>query len=234
MTEQRYVVATIRPWNIVQYRATISKLPGKWHLITKPEQLTLARLSKFRPRFIFFPHWSYAVPKQIVERFECVCFHETDVPYGRGGSPIQNLIERGHKKTFVTALRMVEEMDAGPIYARRPLSLTGLAEEIYIRAAGIVSEMIEDIAMKKPHPVPQKGRSIVFKRRSPKQSKIPSAARSLADLYDHIRMLDADEYPHAYLEHGGLRFEFTRPALRTGRIEANVSITPVSKRGEKR
>ncbi len=27
-------------------------------------------------------------------KFECVCFHMTDVPYGRGGSPLQNLIIR--------------------------------------------------------------------------------------------------------------------------------------------
>lgn len=30
-----------------------------------------------------------------------------------GGAPLQNLIQRGHRDTMLTALRMVREMDAG-------------------------------------------------------------------------------------------------------------------------
>lgn len=58
----------------------------------------------------------------------------TDVPYGRGGSPLQNLILAGHADTQLTALKMVEEMDAGPVYAKRPLSLEGKAQDIYEKA----------------------------------------------------------------------------------------------------
>jgi len=36
----------------------------------------------------------------------------TDVPYGRGGSPLQNLIVRGHTETKLTALRCVRDLDA--------------------------------------------------------------------------------------------------------------------------
>jgi methionyl-tRNA formyltransferase len=54
------------------------------------------------------------------------------LPYGRGGSPLQNLIDLGHKDTFVSALKMTEELDAGAIYLKKPLSLEGLAEEIYM------------------------------------------------------------------------------------------------------
>ena len=55
----------------------------------------------------------------------------TDLPFGRGGSPLQNLITRGISKTKISALRCNEEIDAGPIYLKRPLSLHGSAEEIY-------------------------------------------------------------------------------------------------------
>lgn len=229
MTEDRYVVATIRPWNIAEYRSRISKLPGTWSLVTRPEDLTLARLSRLQPKYVFFPHWSHLVPKSIIERYECVCFHETDLPYGRGGSPIQNLIARGHKKTVVTALQMIEELDAGPVYAKRPLSLHGRADEIYARSAAIVREMIEEIIVRKSKPRPQKGKPTIFKRRTPQQSRIPKKCGSLTHLFDHLRMLDAEEYPRAFLEYGDLRIEFSRAALRTGRIDANVVITTSSK-----
>lgn len=225
MPDQHYVVATIRPWNVAQYHATVSSFPGVWHLITDPGELTLKHLASIEPRYIFFPHWSHKVPAEIIDGYECVCFHETDVPYGRGGSPLQNLVERGHRDTVVTALRMAEDFDAGPVYAKRPLSLLGLAEEIYIRSAAIIAEMIREIAANEPTPVPQTGEPTIFRRRTPEQSAIPQGAQALEALFDHIRMLDAEQYPHAFLKYDIFRFEFTRPVLRTGRIEANVSIT---------
>lgn len=225
MPDQHYVVATVRPWHVAQYHSAISKLTGIWHLVTDADELTPERLSAIQPRYIFFPHWSHKVPAEIVERYECVCFHETDVPYGRGGSPLQNLIARGRTETVVTALRMAKDFDAGPVYAKRPLSLDGLAEEIYLRSAAIISDMIGEIIATEPTPVPQRGEVTVFKRRNPEQSRISQDLPTLAALFDHIRMLDADEYPHAFLQHGNFRIEFTRPALRTGRIEATVTVT---------
>ena len=60
-------------------------------------------------------------------------FHMTDVLYGRGGSPLQNFIIRGHKETKLTAMKCVKELDAGPVYLKEFLSLLGNAEEIYMR-----------------------------------------------------------------------------------------------------
>ena len=55
----------------------------------------------------------------------------TDLPYGRGGSPLQNLIVRGWKETKVLALKVVEELDAGPIYYKKRLAYMG-RQKIYI------------------------------------------------------------------------------------------------------
>ena len=79
----------------------------------------------------------------------------TDVPYGRGGSPLQNLIMDGKTETQVTALRMTEEMDAGPVYVKRPMSLEGRAEEIYLRAGAISWDLIFWMIANKPKPIPQ-------------------------------------------------------------------------------
>jgi methionyl-tRNA formyltransferase len=67
----------------------------------------------------------------------------TDVPYGRGGSPLQNLILDGQTSTMVTALRMVEEMDAEPVYDKRPMILGGRAEDIYLLAGELCWQMID-------------------------------------------------------------------------------------------
>lgn len=234
MNDRHYVIATIRPWNLELFSRCTPNLPGHWRLISSPEDLTPERLASINPRYVFFPHWSHKVPPEIFDRYECVCFHETDLPFGRGGSPLQNLIARGHTETMVTALRMVAELDAGPVYLKRPVPLCGLAEEIYLRVATIVFEMIAQIVRTEPVPVPQNGEGTVFTRRKPSESEITDQIPTLEKLFDHIRMLDAREYPHAFIELGGFRFEFGRPALRTGKIEAEVAITRVDKPRENR
>ena len=147
----------------------------------------------------------------------------TDVPYGRGGSPLQNLIVAGNKDTKLTALRMVEEMDAGPIYTKRSLSLSGRAESIYKRAGELSFDIIRWIVENAPTPLPQQGEIVSFKRRNPAQSKVPDDG-ALQIIYDHIRMLDAPTYPLAFIEHGGFRFEFANATLDGDEITAEVKI----------
>lgn len=218
-----YVVATIKPWNIEAYHRRVQNISGQWHLIQAPSELTLDKLKAIGPRYVFFPHWSWRVPEEILTSFECVCFHMTDVPYGRGGSPLQNLIVRGYRDTNVSALRMVTEMDAGPVYMKLPLSLKGRAEEIFQHLAEVTFDMIDTMVASEPIPIPQNGQPVVFVRRRPEESELPLTG-SLSSLYDHIRMLDATTYPLAFLEWGDFRLEFVDAKIGSDALEARVVI----------
>ena len=223
MTEQ-YVVATVKPWNVDAFQRRTPKLMGLWCLIDKAGQLTLARVASLSPRYVFFPHWSWRVPNEILSKYECICFHMTDVPYGRGGSPLQNLIMRGHKSTMLTALRMIDEFDAGPVYLKRPLSLEGNAEDIFTRAADATYDLIAEIITNNPVPVPQVGAPVMFRRRTAKESQLPFEG-TMSNLYDFIRMLDAPTYPKAFVTWGKLKFEFDQARLVDSNIlEARIRI----------
>ena len=113
-----YIYASNRPWAINTFLENRSYLNGNWLIVTNTDDL-LRALSVTQPRYIFFPHWSELVPAELTQMYDCVCFHMTDVPFGRGGSPLQNLIKRGFKVTKLTALCM-ECMDgtAGPFTKR--------------------------------------------------------------------------------------------------------------------
>lgn len=218
-----YVVATIKDWHINRFKEVYSK-DQSWTLIDNPEFLTFKNLSKIKPRYVFFPHWSWIVPAEIYHNFECVCFHSSDVPYGRGGSPIQNLISHGHKSTKISALRMVKELDAGPVYLKRSLSLEGKAQEIYENSAEIIFEMMSHIVKTEPVPVEQEGDVITFKRRQNMDNLLPKEG-SLETVYDHIRMLDAQTYPNSYIEYGDFKLEFQDAVLEKDKLEAKVTIT---------
>ena len=218
-----YVVTGSRPWNRSVYKEVISKYAGNWRFIDSKEDLTLEFLDKINPRYIFFLHWSWKVPLEIIANYECVCFHMTDVPFGRGGSPLQNLIIRGHRNTKLTALRMMEDFDVGPVYIKEDLSLEGNAEEIYIRASYLSADMILRIILEQPEPEAQSGEPVIFKRRKPHESRIPDLPTT-KNLYDFIRMLDAEGYPKAFIEYKGFRYEFSRAALYDGSLMADVRI----------
>ena len=224
-----YVVCTVKPWNIAAFRERTPMLAGLWHLIEDPADLSPDVLQRWSPRYLFFPHWSWKVPHELIERYECVCFHMTDVPYGRGGSPLQNLILRHHSSTMLTALRMTDQLDAGPVYGKRPLSLAGRAEDIFTRTAGLTYNLIDEIISKEPVPVPQTGEVVRFRRRTPDESVLP-AGGSASELYDFIRMLDAPTYPKAFIESGHWRLEFDQARLAsTDEVEARVVIRKIRK-----
>ncbi|QEA40062.1 methionyl-tRNA formyltransferase [Pistricoccus aurantiacus] len=225
MKQEKYIVASSKEWHKAAFETLKQEEPGDWYWVSTSDQLA-DLVDQAAPHYIFFLHWNWLVPRDIWERFECVCFHMTDVPYGRGGSPLQNLIKAGHRETKLSALRMVDEMDAGPVYTKRPLSLAGRAEDIYQRAGKLSVDIIRWMIATQPAPVAQQGDVVTFKRRTPAQSELPREA-GLDELYDHIRMLDAPTYPHAFIERDGYRYEFTQAERGDGELRAQVVIRPI-------
>jgi methionyl-tRNA formyltransferase len=128
---------------------------------------------------------------------------------------------------MLTALRMVNDLDAGPIYLKRSLSLEGRAAAIYERAGDLVYDIIKEIIASEPMPVTQQGKITMFSRRTPDQSILPQSGSTEA-LYDFIRMLDAPTYPKAFIDWGQWRLEFDHARMSSDGIEAHVAIRKAS------
>lgn len=220
-----YIVASSKPWHFVMFEKRRGDVPGEWFYVSTPGELERV-VHENTPRFVFFPHWNWRVSQEIWAHHECVCFHMTDLPFGRGGSPLQNLIERGYTQTVITAFKMVEEIDAGPVYAKRQLFLDGRAEEIYRRAGEISWDLIVSIALEQPQATSQLGKVTRFRRRKPEQSLLPSSGE-LKSIYDHIRMLDAPTYPPAFVQHGNFLIEFSHAQLVDKVIKACVVVREI-------
>lgn len=192
--------------------------------IKNKSDLTYTNILQYSPDYIFFPHWSYIIDREIYENFNCVIFHMTDVPFGRGGSPLQNLLERKIYQTKISAIKCVRELDAGDVYLKRDFDISyGNAEEIYARGARIISEMIDEIISKNPKPIPQHGEVVEFKRRSPAQSDI-SQLRDLESIYNYVRMLDAPGYPKAFIKNDFFKFELYNVRKTNDVLQAQVEI----------
>lgn len=223
MKINNYIVAAIGHWNQGAFEEKSNLISGNWFFAATPDDLSNLLTSGISPKYIFFLHWRWIVPKIITDEYECVCFHMTDVPFGRGGSPLQNLIVRGYRDTVLTALQMNDGLDAGPVYMKKPFSLEGSAREIYERVTNLSWDMIPQIISNQPIPEKQVGNVTEFKRRVAEDSEIPSLL-SLEKIYDYIRMLDADGYPKAFLDVNGYKLIFEDAKLNNDELTASVTI----------
>lgn len=230
----KIIVATVKSWNIERAQALQKQYEGVHDIViyTTKEEFTIEHVRHVNPDYIFLPHWSYFIPNEITNHWECVVFHMTDLPYGRGGSPLQNLIVRGHKETKISAIKVTGTLDGGPVYMKRPLSLEGSAQEIFVRCADVVfREMIPVFLKEKITPKPQEGEPVVFKRRKPEDGKI-TCDMELDKIYDYIRMLDAEGYPRAYIEFGDYRMEFEKAKCSANGQELSASVIFKKRAGE--
>jgi len=181
-------------------------------------------LIKEKPKKIFFIHWSKKIPDEIYKKYECIQFHSSDLPKFRGGSPIQNQIAYGIKQTKLTAFKVNKSLDSGPVYLKTKLSLLGSASSIYERIERFALKMIIKILKKNIKPKKQLGVKTIFKRRNYDQSLLPKDLKKINQIYDYIRMLDAEGYPRARLEIDSFKFEFLNARIKRKEIYGKVII----------
>ncbi|WP_418641210.1 methionyl-tRNA formyltransferase [Sulfurimonas sp. ST-27] len=223
------IIVTIKEWNIANYFRLKQEYQKKFnfYLITDKSELILEQVQKINPQYIFFPHWSWIIPKEIYQNFECVVFHMTDLPFGRGGSPFQNLIMREIYDTKISALKVNEKIDSGDIYLKENFNLAlGSAEENFIRLSNIIfTKMIPTLLENNIIPQKQQGEITEFRRRKPSESNIQILEKKdLNKMYDFIRMLDAEGYPKAYVLLDNLKIEFSEVHMKENKLVGRFEV----------
>jgi methionyl-tRNA formyltransferase len=222
------VVATVKSWNIRRFfKIKAHQASHNWVLVTHKNQLIRTLLERIEPEWVLLPHWSWIIPESVYSRFNCIVFHMTDLPFGRGGSPMQNLIARGIYQTKISAIQVVEELDAGDIYCQEDFDLSvGNADELFNRASAVIyNKMIPFIFNHAPVPQKQKGDIVCFDRRRPDQGDI-SRLDNIDQIYDFIRMLDGEGYPNAFVQFSGIKIEFFNAQKDGDQITAGCRIVP--------
>ena len=84
----KYVFCAYREHSFNVYKKLKKRYSGII-LINKKENLTIKKIKKINPKYIFFPDWSWIVPDEIISNVNCICIHESNLPKFRGGSYIR-------------------------------------------------------------------------------------------------------------------------------------------------
>jgi len=181
-------------------------------------------LTALRPSAIFHYGWSWLVPRQVLDLCPNVTLHPGKLPRDRGGSPIQNQIRNGEEVSFANLIRLVPELDEGPIYDREKFSLRGGdVDGVWARmvSAGIVvsRRFLGAIAAGSAAAVPQDAsvQPTIYKRVSPEQAELRLERQTARQIYDVIRAhneTDSNTYVvRAWIELGDYKVVIDRADL---------------------
>lgn len=162
-----------------------------------------AYIPKFQPDIILWYGWSWIIPDELVEKYDCLCLHPSPLPKYRGGSPIQNQIINNERMSAITIFKMNKEIDAGAIIKQLPMSLSGKIKDILNRMAELGFSATYDF-LKNGYELTEQNHDEMtyFSRRKPSESEITHEeilTKNAEYLYNKIRMLN-DPFPNAYIQ----------------------------------
>jgi methionyl-tRNA formyltransferase len=89
------------------------------------------------------------VPESVIDLFEfgIINLHPSLLPTYRGSTPIESAILNGDKQTGISLMKLVKEMDAGPLYGFSEIELEGneSKQSIYDHLAEIGAKMLVEL-----------------------------------------------------------------------------------------
>ena len=94
------------------------------------------------------------VPDDVLAERLWLNVHPSLLPRWRGAAPVERALMAGDSETGVTVIRLVKELDAGPIAAQTSFALTldDDAGTVYARAAALAAVLLDDV-LAEPAPV---------------------------------------------------------------------------------
>ena len=190
-----------REWAKIAY----SRLNFQMPIVESNEEL-INLLSENSFKHIFLVGWSAIIPNSILRKSNFYCIHPSELPYYRGGSPIQHQILDGLKTTYVTLFKIEGELDSGPIFSKIQISLQGEMSDILSNIADASTILINNfmnahMENKLIFTSQNEEQKTLYKRRKPEESEITIDEirnNSAEFIYNKIRCLQ-DPYPNAFI-----------------------------------
>ena len=129
------------------------------------------------------------IPSELLEQALWLNVHPSLLPRWRGAAPVERAIMAGDSETGVSVIRLVEELDAGPVGASQsfPIGSDDDAGSVYDRAATIAPKLVERVLERRQFE-PQQGETSYAEKIGPADREL-DWSRPPEELHNRIRAL---------------------------------------------
>jgi methionyl-tRNA formyltransferase len=129
------------------------------------------------------------IPKELLDGALWLNVHPSLLPRWRGAAPVERAIMAGDENTGVAIIRLVEELDAGPIgaVADFPIGPDDDAGVVFERAADMGSELLDSVLARQQF-TPQEGEPTYAEKIRP-EDRVLDWSRPPKELHNRIRAL---------------------------------------------
>jgi methionyl-tRNA formyltransferase len=167
------------------------------------------------------------IPSDLLDRALWLNVHPSLLPRWRGAAPVERAIMAGDTQTGVSIIRLVEELDAGPVGAAGefPIGEEDDAGVVFARAADMGSELL-DAVLARPRFTPQHGEVTYAEKIRPADREL-DWSRPPGELHNRIRALSPHIGARGVLH--GRRMIVWRSRVVDGRLEI-LEVQPEGRR----
>jgi methionyl-tRNA formyltransferase len=156
--------------------------------VRQPERLE----ADFEPEVdtVVVAAYGLLIPQPVLERALWLNVHPSLLPRWRGAAPIERALMAGDEETGVTIIKLVPELDAGPIAAQRVLPL-GPEDDfgtVSARAGELAAELLEE-ALPDPQLRPQPSEGVTYAEKIRPEDRELDWSRPPQELLNRIRAL---------------------------------------------
>jgi methionyl-tRNA formyltransferase len=153
---------------------------------------------------IVFPlSYTKILPNQFLKENKLVLIaHSSKLPKDKGFAPLQNQLLKNKKYIYISLIKAVPKIDAGPIYLQEFFYMDGteLIDEIRKKQGIALLNIIKKFLIKYPNVSfkKQQGKSSFNKRRHPKDSRL-NINKTIKEQFNHLRINDNEIYPSFFI-----------------------------------
>jgi len=128
--------------------------------------------------------------------------HESDLPNGKGWSPLTHQVLEGKNKIPITLFEADESFDGGNIYFKEFIELNGdeLVDELREKQAHMTFYLIDKFLKERPNinGVKQNGKETFYQRRNPSNSEL-DINKTILENFNLLRIVDNLRYPAFFI-----------------------------------
>jgi methionyl-tRNA formyltransferase len=132
------------------------------------------------------------VPVPVLEERLWLNVHPSLLPRWRGAAPVERALMAGDVETGVSIIRLVEELDAGPIAAQEAFAI-GAEEDtgdVYARAAQVAVRLLDAVlGAREPSFLPQPDDGMTYAHKITAADRVLDLDRPARELVDRVRAL---------------------------------------------